>query len=96
MSEILKHMRKKAAMSAETARQNLDPGSLILDLLEYREDIGKLTEETMADLVKIKEQVVITEKLLKKCMPDLKALEVSTQAGKPMKVEVTWAKPDEN
>lgn len=72
---LLKHQRYQNALRSEEVRETLDPASLITDLYEYRDQLKDCLEE---DIPRIKEQVSITNALLKKCLPDLKALEVTT------------------
>ena len=68
--------KHKNALSAEKTRSQMSPNELVEDLYNYRELV--MTAD-IADLPRIDKQIGITVQLLRKCMPDLKAVEVKTQ-----------------
>ena len=72
-SKVLADKRVKAGLRAEELREKLDPEAAIIDLMSLGEQ-AKTCE--LADLPRLKFQADILTTILRKCMPDLKTLEV--------------------
>lgn len=72
-SKVLADKRVKAGLRAEELREKLDPEAAIIDLMSLGEQ-SKTCE--LADLPRLKFQADILTTILRKCMPDLKTLEV--------------------
>lgn len=72
-SKVLAEKRVKAGLRAEELREKLDPEAAIIDLMSLGEQ-AKTCE--LADLPRLKFQADILTTILRKCMPDLKTLEV--------------------
>ena len=72
-SKVLADKRVKAGLRAEELREKLDPEAAIIDLMSLGEQ-AKTCE--LVDLPRLKFQADILTTILRKCMPDLKTLEV--------------------
>lgn len=76
--KVLSNKRVKAGLRAEELREQLDPGAAIKGLL----DLGEQSKSCeLEDLPRLQFQANILTTILRKCMPDLKALEVKEKAN---------------
>ena len=75
---ILADKRVKAGLRAEELREKLDPESAVLGLL----DLGNQAKHCdIEDLPRLKFQAEVLTTILRKCMPDLKTLEVKEKSS---------------
>jgi hypothetical protein len=74
-AQVLSEKKVKAGLRAEELREKLDPESAIVGLLSLGEE-AKSCE--LVDLPRLQFRATILTTILKKCMPDLRSLEVST------------------
>lgn len=72
-AKVLAEKKVKAGLRAEELREKLDPEAAIVGLMDLAEQ-SKTCE--LKDLDRLKFQSDILTTILKKCMPDLKSLEV--------------------
>ena len=77
--EILAEKKVKAGIRAEEVREMLDPKALIESLLLLVESADYVSVE---DLPRLKFKADIYTTVLKKCMPDLRSLEIKESASK--------------
>jgi hypothetical protein len=77
-SMILADKRVKAGLRAEELREKLDPEAAIKGLIELGEQ-SKTCE--LEDLPRLKFQSEVLTTILRKCMPDLKTLEIKERNG---------------
>jgi hypothetical protein len=75
---ILAEKRVKAGLRAEELREKLDPESAIRGLLDLGEEAKSCD---IIDLPRLQFRATILTTILRKCMPDLKALEVKEKAN---------------
>lgn len=76
--QILAEKRVKAGLRAEELREKLDPEAAISGLLS----LGKEAETCdLVDLPRLQFRASILTTILRKCMPDLKALEVKEKSN---------------
>lgn len=75
---VLSDKKVKAGLRAEELRETLDPGAAIQGLLNLGEQ-SKTCE--LEDLARLQFQANILTTILRKCMPDLKALEIKEKAN---------------
>jgi hypothetical protein len=78
-AQILSEKKVKAGLRAEELREKLDPESAIVGLLQLGEE-AKTCD--LVDLPRLQFRATILTTILKKCMPDLKALEISSERSK--------------
>ncbi len=76
---ILADKRVKAGLRAEEVREQLDPRALIQSLLSLVNEADNVSPE---DLPKLKFKADIYTTVLKKCMPDLRSLEIKESDNK--------------
>ena len=76
--QVLSDKRVKAGLRAEELRETLDPGAAIQGLLNLGEEARTCD---LVDLPRLQFQASILTTILRKCMPDLKALEVKEKAN---------------
>lgn len=76
--QVLSEKRVKAGLRAEELRESLDPGAAVQGLLNLGEESRTCPLE---DLPRLQFQANILTTILRKCMPDLKALEVKEKAN---------------
>jgi hypothetical protein len=73
--QILSEKKVKAGLRAEELREKLDPEAAVVGLMSLGEQ-AKTCD--LVDLPRLQFQATILTTILKKCMPDLKALEISS------------------
>ncbi len=76
--KVLSDKKVKAGLRAEELRESLDPGAAIQGLLNLGEESRTCD---LSDLPRLQFQASILTTILRKCMPDLKALEVKEKAN---------------
>ena len=74
--EILKWRRTKNALSAEETRSAMSPSDYVIELLELKEQFNIIESE---EAWRLREKVNILNMLLKKCLPDMKAVEMAVK-----------------
>lgn len=91
---ILADKKVKSGLRAEEVREQLDPKSIIQSLLQLAEDADTADIE---DLPKLKFKAEIYTTVLKKCMPDLRSLEIKENNSKYKKlvIEMGTIVPDQ-
>lgn len=72
-AEILSDKKVKSGLRAEELREKLDPEATIISLMNLGEE-AKICE--LVDLPRLQFRATILTTILKKCMPDLRTLEV--------------------
>jgi hypothetical protein len=77
-SGILAEKRVKAGLRAEELREKLDPESAVIGLLELGHQAKSCDIE---DLARLKFQAEILTTILRKCMPDLRTLEIKEKSS---------------
>jgi hypothetical protein len=77
-SGILAEKRVKAGLRAEELREKLDPESAVIGLLELGHQAKSCDIE---DLARLKFQAEILTTVLRKCMPDLRTLEIKEKSS---------------
>ena len=90
---VLNEKRVKAGIRAEELREKLDPESAILGLLSLGEE-AKTCE--LEDLPRLQFRASILTTVLRKCMPDLKALEVKEQTNNFARLIIDLGNDDES
>lgn len=80
---LLSKKRLKTGLRAEELREKLDPEAAILGLLQLGEE-SKTCD--LVDLPRLQFRASILTTVLRKCMPDLKALEVKEKQSNFMKL----------
>jgi hypothetical protein len=78
-AQILSDKKVKAGLRAEELREKLDPEAAIIGLMNLGEQ-AKICE--LDDLPRLQFQASILTTILKKCMPDLRSLEVRGDSTK--------------
>jgi hypothetical protein len=69
------------------ARRNLQHSALVRDRIKTSQLVNRLTEHALGTIEMSPTQVQATGILLRKVLPDLKAIELSGPAGGPLQVE---------
>ena len=83
--QVLAKKKVKSGLRAEELRERLDPESAIIGLLALGEE-AKTCE--MVDLPRLQFRATILTTILRKCMPDLKSLEVKERQSNFMKLVI--------
>ena len=78
---------------AEEVRAKLDPEAYIEGLQELMQE-SRVIDTDLMKLQRLKFQADIYLALLKKCLPDLKALEVIADKGKPLPLAINFEVED--
>jgi len=76
---VLANKKIKSGIRAEEVRESLDPKAIIGALLLLVEEAEEVKIE---DLPRLRFKADIYTNVLKKCMPDLRSLEIKEQNGK--------------
>lgn len=77
--DILKHKKTKAGLKAEQVRESMDPELIVASLMSL---VQKAESVPIDQIPRLKFQADVLNGLLKKCMPDLRSLEIKENNGK--------------
>jgi hypothetical protein len=89
---ILSEKKVKAGLRAEELREKLDPEAAVVGLMSLGEQ-SKTCD--LVDLPRLQFQANILTTILKKCMPDLKSLEVSSDKLKTTTLVIDMSENNE-
>jgi hypothetical protein len=78
-AQILSEKKVKAGLRAEELREKLDPEAAIIELVSLGNE-AKVCD--LQDLPRLQFRATILTTILKKCMPDLRSLEVKNDSQK--------------
>lgn len=77
--QFLSTQKVKAGLRAEQLREKLDPEALIIQLLSL---VNEADSTKVEDIPKLKFKADVLTTVLKKCMPDLRSLEIKESDNK--------------
>jgi hypothetical protein len=90
-SQVLSEKKVKTGIRAEELREKLDPEAAIVGLMNLGEQAKTCLLE---DIPRLQFQAQILTTILKKCMPDLRTLEVKGDGNKATTLIIDMTRPE--
>jgi hypothetical protein len=90
-SQVLSDKKVKAGLRAEELREKLDPEAAVIGLMNLGEE-AKICD--IADLPRLQFRAQVLTTILKKCMPDLRSLEVKGDSSKVATLIIDMTRSD--